>query len=165
MLFAAPLLDGDLLRLVGVPNPMPVLGRAEASLQRTGLLEKDMQRPRQVRRIVSAFMGKWGLREFADDAALLSSELVTNAFVHADGESVDVRLCLTERYVCLEVRDSSPGAPRLQPADPFDEGGRGLFLVEAIADMWGTSVDGSSTWCLLCLPHGLPDETAPTRTS
>lgn len=140
--------DAD-LRLVGVPHPLPVLDASEVNFERTGLPEKDMQRPGQARRIVMACMGVWGLRTMADDTALLLSELVSNAFVHGDGEAVRVRLFLTEEYVCLEVRDGSSGVPRVQSAGLFDESGRGLFLVDAVADDWGVTERGACVWCIV----------------
>lgn len=149
MSIAAPPLDADLLSLMGVPNPLPVLDRSEVNFERTGLLEKDIQRPRQSRRIATALMGMWGLRNLVDDTALLLSELVSNAFVHGDGEGVRVRLFLTEEYVCLEVRDGSPGVPQIQSAGPLDESGRGLFLVDAMAHAWGVTEKGACVWCIV----------------
>ncbi|MFD9356426.1 ATP-binding protein [Streptomyces sp. NPDC060031] len=144
----AALPDAD-LRLVGVPHPLPVLDCSEVNFQRTGLPEKDRQRPRQARRIVMACMGVWGLRDLADDTALLLSELVSNAVVHGAGEAVRVRLFLTEEYVCLEVRGGGSGVPRVQAADHLDENGRGLFLVDAMADAWGVTEKGACVWCVV----------------
>ncbi|MFE9469390.1 ATP-binding protein [Streptomyces virginiae] len=147
MPIAAPLLNADLLSLAGVPNPLPLLGGAEVNFNRTGLREADMRRPEQARRISTACLGVWGLRELVDDTALLLSELVTNAFAHGDGEVVRVRLYLTDQYVCLEVRDGSREAPRLQPVGPLDENGRGLLIVDALADAWGVTEGGACVWC------------------
>ncbi|MFG2234901.1 ATP-binding protein [Streptomyces sp. NPDC048723] len=147
MSIAAPLLNADLLSLAGVPNPLPLLGGAEVNFNRTGLREADMRRPEQARRISTACLGVWGLRELVDDTALLLSELVTNAFVHGDGEVVRVRLYLTDQYVCLEVCDGSREAPQPQPVGHLDENGRGLAIVDALADAWGVAKDGASIWC------------------
>lgn len=149
MSIAAPLLNADLLRLAGVPNPLPLLGGAEVNFKRTGQQECDIQRPKQARRISTAYLGVWGLRELADDTALLLSELVTNAFVHGDGDVVRVRLYLTDQYICLEVRDGTREAPRLQPVAPLDENGRGLVIVDALADAWGVTESGACVWCIV----------------
>ncbi len=70
------------------------------------------------------------------DAVLLTvSELVTNAHVHAH---TDAQLILTWDHECLHVtvHDTAPGLP--QPRDASDDalGGRGLMLVDAMADDW-----------------------------
>ncbi|MFD9339825.1 ATP-binding protein [Streptomyces sp. NPDC060028] len=147
MSLAAPLLNADLLRLAGVPNPLPLLVGAEVNIKRTGLQDCDIRRPKQIRRISAACLGVWGLRELVDDTALLLSELVTNAFVHGHGEVVRVRLYLTDQYVFLEVRDGSPETPRLQTVGPIDESGRGLVIVDALADAWGVTESGACVWC------------------
>jgi anti-sigma regulatory factor (Ser/Thr protein kinase) len=71
-------------------------------------------------------------------AELLTSELVTNAIVHAHSEcrlSVDV----DPTRVRVEVRDSSPVLPPPpKPPDPEATSGRGLVLVDTLATRWGT---------------------------
>ncbi|MET9324740.1 ATP-binding protein [Streptomyces sp. NPDC003038] len=149
MSIAAPSLESDVLSLIGLPNPLPVLDRAEASFERTGQPDQDARRPRQARRIMIACMGAWRLRDYVDDAALLMSELVTNAFQHGAGEEVRVRLYLTEKYVCFEVQSGGAGAARPKVAADFDESGRGLFLVSLIAGDWAVSRDHAGMWCTL----------------
>ena len=89
----------------------------------------------------------WGFAEVVDDAVVLTSELVTNAVVHA-GTSAEV-CCLREGdEVRIEVSDRYPerGLPLhgLGPiGDPEREGGRGLLLCSALAPRWG--VEYSST--------------------
>ncbi|MFJ6722538.1 ATP-binding protein [Streptomyces sp. NPDC091259] len=135
------------------PNPLPVRERAEAVFKRTGRLDADARRPGQARRIVTASMGAWRLRDYVDDAVLLVSELVTNAFRHGTGRTLRVRLHLTQKYLC-EVRSGNAGAAHAKVAADFDEGGRGLFLVSQIADVWAVSADGAGMWCTLAITRG-----------
>ncbi|MDV9169143.1 ATP-binding protein [Streptomyces sp. W16] len=85
---------------------------------------------------------------------LVVSELCANAIQH--GRSEVFGLCgrmRSDGSVRLEVRDWSPSAvPLPQRAEPMDEGGRGLFLVDAfVADdlggAWGFEDDGTVAWC------------------
>ncbi|MET8518250.1 ATP-binding protein [Streptomyces sp. NPDC005077] len=120
----------------------------------------DAVRPAQVRRIVRAQLRHWGLAPLMNDAALLVSELVTNAFQHGTGVSVDVRLARSRECIRIDVTDGSPQAPQPRSAELLDESGRGLLLVDAIADAWGVSPDGTTTWCSLPLPLA-PGRAAP----
>lgn len=97
--------------------------------------------------------------ELADSAVLLLSELTTNAVNAAatPGREIGVRFELTVAALRLEVSDASDGQPRLRHAAGDDESGRGLALVEALADAWGTEprdTVGKVVWALLLLPEG-----------
>lgn len=83
---------------------------------------------------------------------LLVSELATNAVQHARGARFVVWLRADER-VEIAVRDDEPVSPRPRDAAPEDAGGRGLALVDAVADAWGTSpaCGGKWVWCRLSL--------------
>jgi len=90
------------------------------------------------------------------DAVLLVSELATNALRHTLSARI---LCgiglVTDDCLRLEVHDhdhTGRGLPRCEPG-PEDEGGRGLVLVEAIADIWGVDrsrlTGGNAVWANL----------------
>jgi anti-sigma regulatory factor (Ser/Thr protein kinase) len=95
----------------------------------------------------SAVLYEWGLGELAETAGLVVSELVTNA-VQASGETaiqahtglpvVHLRLLSDRSHVVVEVWDSNPQAPIAKQAEPDDESGRGLMLVEALCEHWGS---------------------------
>ncbi|MFB6907145.1 hypothetical protein ACFCWB_23030 [Streptomyces bacillaris] len=51
----------------------------------------------------------------------------------------------------MRVEDSSPVRPVLRAVDETSEGGRGLSIVEALADAWGVSEDGRTVHCALAL--------------
>ncbi|MFF3845805.1 ATP-binding protein [Streptomyces sp. NPDC002328] len=103
----------------------------------------------------------------AETLILLVSELVTNAVVHTGCRAV-LRLSLPgaaagpagapedarapgEGVVRLEVADSSDRAPVPRCVDDDATGGRGLALVDGLADRWGWSVEGPGKriWCEL----------------
>jgi anti-sigma regulatory factor (Ser/Thr protein kinase) len=78
-----------------------------------------------------------------DDAVLLTSELVTNAVVHA-GTQVQVTCRLTERSVEVVVRDGQPASLVPEPPDVSHgvsdrTSGRGLLLPAALASAWGVT--------------------------
>ncbi|MFJ4866313.1 DUF6415 family natural product biosynthesis protein [Streptomyces sp. NPDC088748] len=149
MLIAALPSDPDGLSLVGLPDSVGDLGQAELVFVRTGQPDADGRRPRQARRIITACLDVWGLRAHADDAVLLVSELVTNAFRYGVGETVQVRFYLTEGYVCIEVQSRSEDSAGLEAATVTDESGRGLWLVDAVADAWGVMEDNARVWCII----------------
>jgi anti-sigma regulatory factor (Ser/Thr protein kinase) len=91
----------------------------------------------------------------AETLILLVSELVTNAVVHT-GRPAVLRLSLPgaeveSATVRLEVADRSGRAPVPRCADGDATGGRGLALVDGLADRWGWSPEGAgkSIWCEL----------------
>jgi anti-sigma regulatory factor (Ser/Thr protein kinase) len=92
--------------------------------------------PRAARRFVAGMLGD------ADDestqmAMVLTSELVTNAVVHARTQ-VDVRVELDDGRMRVEVADGDPRMPRPVAYAADDLGGRGLYLVEQLASDWGS---------------------------
>ena len=78
---------------------------------------------------------------------LLLTELVTNAVRHTRGARVQVEL-LVDGTVVAAVYDDSPEEPRPRRAAPDDTSGRGLALVERLADRWGTDRlrNGNRVW-------------------
>ncbi|MBV9026907.1 MAG: ATP-binding protein [Streptomycetaceae bacterium] len=100
-------------------------------------------------------MRRWGLSQLADDVALVIGELGANAVEHGHGASVDLAVSYDMRQVHIEVDDRTPGnRPRLLSPDSHRENGRGMFIVAALATCWGTSDDGTCTWCTLEVPSG-----------
>ncbi|MFF3291928.1 SpoIIE family protein phosphatase [Streptomyces sp. NPDC003023] len=102
----------------------------------------------------------WGHSDVVDDAVVLTSELVTNAIVHA-GTSADVLCLRSEDGVRVEVADRYPerevpiqGAGRAM-ANLDSENGRGLLLCAALASRWGVEYTPThkTVWFQLDLPQ------------
>ncbi|GAA1373608.1 SpoIIE family protein phosphatase [Streptomyces beijiangensis] len=101
----------------------------------------------------------WGYSDVIDDAVVLTSELVTNAVVHA-GTTADVLCLRSEDGVRVEVADHYPEreVPLQGSAESFGspdrEGGRGLLLCAALASRWGVEYTPTlkQVWFQLDLP-------------
>jgi anti-sigma regulatory factor (Ser/Thr protein kinase) len=91
------------------------------------------------RRFVRDALHGWGLDELAEDAALLTSELITNAVLHAR-TGVDVVVRRVQTRVRIEVRDGSRALPRIQSHSMRSGTGRGLQLVSSLSSTWGAEV-------------------------
>ncbi|MFJ7907369.1 ATP-binding protein [Kitasatospora sp. NPDC096204] len=77
---------------------------------------------------------------YGDTAELLLGELFANAVQHsdaADDRHIEVRFSLVSSRLRLEVHDAGSGCPALHVPSPDDEHGRGLFLVNRLAERWG----------------------------
>lgn len=83
----------------------------------------------------------WGLPDsVVSDLALLTSELATNVVLHvgqANSKEFGVTLRLSPDFVRLEVRDAGAGKLTVQDPTADEMSGRGLFLVDMLADVWG----------------------------
>ncbi|MEE1823790.1 ATP-binding protein [Streptomyces sp. BE20] len=106
----------------------------------------------------------WGYQfdqDVAGTFALLVSEVVTNAVLHGKGDLLTVALVARGQEVFVEVLDASNVAPNRREADPQDEGGRGMFLVDALASTWGIhpTPRGKAVW----LTYALPEQPVPAR--
>ncbi|MFI0937408.1 ATP-binding protein [Streptomyces sp. NPDC021020] len=102
----------------------------------------------RLRRIARAKLSLWGLSSIADSSLLLISELVTNGLRYGAEQQVVFRLVLVSDFLVVEVEDGSSARPSIRAADSDAESGRGLLLVDALADAWGVSKDGTRTWCV-----------------
>ncbi len=92
---------------------------------------------------------QWGLgARITEDAVLLVSELVGNAVRHTGARVFGLRLRRRRGWIRVEVRDPSRGLPCLMPVQEMDVSGRGLFLVDKLADRWGVDLlpRGKTTW-------------------
>lgn len=94
--------------------------------------------------------------ETFEDLRLLVSELVANSVRHA-GELghrsyVGLKVFASDKLVRVEVRDQGPGFDKetVRNPTPEDPSGRGLFLVDQLAESWGVTKDGETcVWFVL----------------
>ncbi|MFC9956005.1 ATP-binding protein [Streptomyces nigra] len=94
---------------------------------------------KEARLLARAAMAAWGLEDDAETAALVMSEFVANAVRHAHGPRIvlTVSLPVFDR-VYLAVTDRSPDRhPQARTPDKDAANGRGLLLVDSLADRWG----------------------------
>ena len=82
-----------------------------------------------------AALEEWSADQFADEAVLLLSELVTNAVVHA-GTEIQVSVRLDGDVLRVEVRDDDPRLPRVKHFSVLSGTGRGLAMVAGTARDW-----------------------------
>ncbi|MFI6443887.1 ATP-binding protein [Kitasatospora sp. NPDC050543] len=120
---------------------------SDARRTHTVLISPHPDRVRQARRMVTTMLTRWCLEHLRDDAELLTSELVTNAIRTPDQQPITVLVAHDGRWLSIAVRDRSLGLPRPTRAGWSHESGRGLFLVEHLADSWSyeAHADGSKT--------------------
>ena len=92
-------------------------------------------------------------QDTCDTALLLATELVTNAIEHGGAPAV-LDASIQDQAVRVAVDDTSSFAPEPRVASEFDERGRGLFLVAALASRWGTvpRAGGKTVWFEMDLP-------------
>jgi anti-sigma regulatory factor (Ser/Thr protein kinase) len=101
------------------------------------------------RRMTVELLRGWGLGQLTDTGELLVSELVGNAVRHTGARTFGLRVTRRRGWVRVEVRDPSRALPCLVPiVRELDERGRGLFLVDMLADRWGVDLlpRGKTTW-------------------
>lgn len=106
-------------------------------------------------------LARWGMGALEDSATLVLSELLTNAGRHArvsPGREIETRYVPAPGGgLRIEVHDASGDRPVRRVAGPDAHDGRGLVLVDALADSWGVSErngPGKVVWAQLALPPG-----------
>ncbi|MFS8202691.1 ATP-binding protein [Streptomyces sp. CWNU-52B] len=110
-------------------------------------LPHDPRAARVARMTVRAALQGHGMAEIVDVVELLTSEMVTNAYLHTRGPASLRLSALGGGRLRVGVWDSSPhipapfdeppGVQAVPPAPVSAEGGRGLFLVRQCASSWG----------------------------
>lgn len=118
-------------------------GHQTASME----LPHDTANVSMARRFVRDHCEQWGCVDLVDAAELILSELVTNAFIHAES-SCRIRVRYAADVLRLEVRDDGLGVPDPQAAHPDDEHGRGMLLISTLATAWGVepASSGKLVW-------------------
>lgn len=114
-------------------------------------LAPDTQSPRRARRAVQETVE--ANAALAEIASLLVSEMVTNAILHARSE-IRLTVACDGDHITVEVADRSPMGPVVRHFSPEAGTGRGMQLIEQLADSWGTrpGADGKVVWFTLSNP-------------
>ncbi|MFF6995370.1 SpoIIE family protein phosphatase [Streptomyces sp. NPDC008313] len=120
-------------------------------------LAPHLQTAGQARRLVRRVLRRWDLEPLVETTELLISEVVANAVRFAN-QPISLRVVRTDVLRC-EVGDDSPQVPRMRHAQLSDEGGRGLWLVDQLADRWGAT--RVSTGKVVWFEQNLPGRPAP----
>jgi anti-sigma regulatory factor (Ser/Thr protein kinase) len=114
--------------------------------------------PREVRlarQFVRTTLADWGIEgDTLFTAVLCASELVTNALIHSEA-GCEIRVLLRDDVLTATVRDAGTraDAPSTSGRDPLAVRGRGLQLVEALSERWGSELNpsGMTVWCELAV--------------
>ena len=114
---------------------------------------RDVVAGARARALVRDALRDWGLVAIFDDAALVVTELVTNAITHG-GSAFRLQLSRTSGAFRIEVVDDGEGTPEPQPQDTEAEGGRGIMLVDAMSSSWGVEnvPQGKLVWAEIAIP-------------
>ncbi|WP_420823756.1 ATP-binding protein [Streptomyces torulosus] len=120
----------------------------------------------QARRVTRTQLTGWALCEdTCDTAALVVSELVTNAIVHTASAQIVCELQDGDDLVRIAVRDEgcAPGEPHPSPQRPEEEHGRGLLLIESLCRSWGAQPVGMGLLVWADVPRGVLDAATAAR--
>ncbi|MFJ1968029.1 SpoIIE family protein phosphatase [Streptomyces sp. NPDC087903] len=117
----------------------------------------DAEALTEARHMIRTAVRAWGARDRADEIELAADELITNALIHTDGSSVVTLRVLSggDRRLRVDVEDSSSALPRRRDAGESGVSGRGLLLVDLLADQWGVEARGGGkcVWCEFVVPE------------
>lgn len=151
--------------VLGEPAALRPLHGSQLELEVT--FRSSRRSPGQARRFVADTLAAWGCADLLDDAALIVTELTTNAVLHAGGDFTVTLSRRPEGTIRIAVRDTSLRQPRVWPhgLELLAGNGRGLALVDAFACGWGADLlsDGKVVWAELDGPR--PEGLHPTGTA
>ena len=130
---------------------MSVVAGTPSALVRRVRLPNDRRTPAAARALVRSVLEEAELDALLNEALLLTTELSTNAVVHANTE-LDIEVAADDSGLTVTVTDFAPGpveqlaiGPRNESVDIGEvaERGRGLLLVDHFASRWGTVHEGT----------------------
>ncbi|WP_406143159.1 SpoIIE family protein phosphatase [Streptomyces sp. NBC_01012] len=142
--------SGDDVALL-VLRRSPDLGSPRAPRLHQYIHQADPQGLSEARSIVRQALTDWDLADLADDAELVTGELLVNVLLHTEGGAVLTLEVLPEpvRRIRLSVQDRSSVWPRRRTPGETSTSGRGLLLLDAVSVRWGIEPrgEGKAVWC------------------
>lgn len=134
----------------GCDTPLLHPGRPARRTMLT-VAQAEPERVSGVRRQIRELLHDWADPEQVDSAVLMVSEMVTNVLVHTDGDALLMAEAVGElgaRRLRIEVADASDELPHKRHPGEMASSGRGVLLLEMLADDWGVDPrgEGKSTW-------------------
>ncbi|MHB6910940.1 SpoIIE family protein phosphatase [Streptomyces sp. DB-54] len=157
-LWAEPGSDDDMALLLLHRSAIP--GEAATPRLRLHVHQADPAGTAEVRSAVRRTLDQWRAGAVTHDVEVAASELIANALTHTEsGALVSVELLPgSPCRIRLEVEDRSSQWPRRRRPGETATSGRGLLLVEALADRWGAEPRGSgkALWCEFVVPDDPP---------
>jgi ABC-type transporter Mla MlaB component len=134
------------------------LGEPEAPRQLSLELEPVVGAARRSRELVTEACGRWDQPDLAGPACIVVTEMVNNVVAHAHTQMI-VLLAVRRAAMAVAVRDRSNTVPQFTgPVPATSYGGRGLLLIDSVADRWGSLPleTGKVVWALLQQPDERP---------
>lgn len=115
------------------------------------LLPPDRSASGAARDLVTTTLAGWGRTGLADDAALIVTELFSNALRHAPSPQYVLVIDWNGGRPRIEMWDSGDRLPELRNLSVDAESGRGLHLVQALSTSWGSRQLASAkcVWAVL----------------
>jgi len=116
-----------------------------------------LEAARAARSYVTEVLSAWAMpADLIDMAALLTSEVATNAITHGQGQGGTFTLEVRSFGCCLsvDVADHSPSVPVLRSPGGDTEHGRGLLVIAQVADSWGYYFERDRKHVWFHLAHG-----------
>ena len=110
-------------------------------------LPSTVTSPQLARAFLRSALETWKLDGFGDVTELLVTELVTNVVTHV-GAPMTLRVHREPSTMRVELEDPSPEVPVVRHPDSAEEHGRGVLLVDQLANAWGVDsrADGKTVW-------------------
>lgn len=138
----------------GSVAPRPAVRRTMLSVA-----QAEPQRVGFARQHLRELLHDWSSADQVDSAVLLLSEMLTNVLVHTDADALllaEVHGEAGARRMRIEVTDTSDDLPHKRRPGELASSGRGLMLIELLADLWGVDPrgEGKSIWFELHEPPG-----------
>ncbi|MFI0817078.1 SpoIIE family protein phosphatase [Streptomyces sp. NPDC021098] len=145
--------DDIALLLIRRDAEVCLVGPGSAPVRRTAitLAQAEPERIAGARRQLRDMLHDWTDPDQVESAVLLLSEMVTNVLVHTDGDALlvaEVSGRRGSRRLRLDVADGSDELPHRRRPGELASSGRGLMLIEMLADAWGVDPrgDGKCIW-------------------